>query len=1013
MLLDRARELRRRSSAEHRLPCQPNKEALMEVANSRCRIRHTEHSVLWQRKQARLLVGMLGLIGCGLVARVASAQASKDNPTKPAASEGSPAAPEAQPAAPAPASSGPAPVAPASPEAAPASPEVALASPEVAAAPPEVAASARVDDANADSAGLDEVVVTVDRRRKDLQKYSGTASAFTETKLSQVGIVGVSGLSSVVPGLQIGVQEGNTEVYIRGVGNDNNTEHGDMGVAIHLDGIYLPRPRGVGAMFYDVERVEVNSGPQGTLRGRNAMGGSINIVTNKPRLGEFGANAQAVFGTFAERRYQGMVNIPLGDKVAVRFAGLSSVHDPYWQNGGPLYDLKAAESEDSYALRGQIKWQPVPALNVIAGYDFVAERGNGSLGANHNEPLNNRNDNGTPNDITDDYPETIPPDAIDNPRRVYQFGAQPSMDMKHQGARLEVNYDAGPFIVEALASYRDLVFKQVNGASAGVIYPGYDFEQRAADGIDFFGTAYWDTRSQSTVTELRLSAPDTARLRWTAGGFFMYETQQVVLYTTADPVGGYGGAEFNMPDVYEHSVAGFADATFDVASDFRVLGGVRLTNEAKGRRNGLAMQRGGIVGNNSRFATEGFRPAYRDRPTYELPPNSTAEDRVNLFLDGIASFGARDTFPQEICNDPPAAVAGQPQQPRVAIDPTTGTLRCTEGVDDALVAGNGFNISAVQQNSEVGNTFFDYRLGAEYDLAKTSLLYLTLSTAHKAAGYNDTVIRPDGVQTNEYYGPESVTALEIGSKNELFGRKLRLNASAFLYLYRDQVFQQVVQIAPSNPDAGLAPQATSLRQNAADPNLYGLDLDVTYALPLGLEVAVHALLLDARYSERTLVNDGRIAFGLSSYEVDINGHWLPRASPYAFNYSLSQLIFTSAGSFNWLAQGQTVGQHYMTVFNGHGNYLPEANGNPPAPGTVAAYDDLLIDAARLTDIVPTYTRFDLGGGWTHPDGRISLDAYVNNVFNIAYATSIISSPNLNLRFFNPPRTAGVRFRVSW
>jgi iron complex outermembrane recepter protein len=932
----------------------------MEVIHSGSNIRRVEHAVLGRRRRTRLLVSMLGVIGWVLFAAAARAQQSEG--------------------------------------------EAALA---------DVELEPSIEDVSANPGGLDEVVVTVDRRKKDLQKYSGTASAFTEQRLTQVGIKGVTGLASVVPGLQIGTQEGNTEVYIRGVGNDNNTEVGDMGVAIHLDGVYLPRPRGVGAMFYDIERVEVNSGPQGTLRGRNAQGGSINILSNKPKLGEFGANADATFGTFSERRYNGMVNIPLGDKVAVRVAGLTSVHDPYWQNGGPIYDLRAAESEDSYAFRGQIKWQPIAPLTIVAGYDFVAERGTGSLGANHNAPLTNRNENGTPNDLLDDYPETIPPDAIDNPRRVYQFGAQPQQDMKHQGVRLDVNFDAGPVIVDALASYRDLVFKQVNGASDGVIYPGYDFAQRARDGIDYFGTAYWDTRSQSTVTELRFGAPDTARLRWTAGGFFMYETQQVVLYTTSDPVYGYGGAEYNMPDVYEHSVAGFADATFDVRSDFRVLGGVRLTNEAKGRKNGLAMQRGGVPANGSRFATEGFRPAYRDRPTFSLPANSTAEDRVNLFLDGIGSFGARDTFPQDICNDPPSAAAGQEQQPRVAIDPTTGTFRCTAGVDDALVTGNLFNISAVAQNSEVGNTFFDYRVGAEYDLAKASLLYVTLSTAHKAAGYNDTLLRPDGGQVNEYYGPEAVTAFELGSKNELFDRKLRLNASAFLYLYRDQVIQQAVLIAPPNLDTGAGATTASLRQNAANPTIFGLDFDATYALPFGFEVAVHGLLLDARYRERTLVNDGRIDFGVARYEVDINGHWLPRASPYTFNYSLSQLIFTTSGSFNWVVQGQTVGKQFMTVFNGEGNYLPEANGNEPAPGTVPAFEDLKIDASRLTDVVPTYTRFDLGGGWTHPDGRVAINAYVNNVFNIAYATSIISAPGLNLRFFNPPRTAGVRFKVMW
>src|SRR6185503_10493350 len=131
----------------------------------------------------------------------------------------------------------------------------------------------------------------------------------------------------------------------RGVGSDNNTELGDPADALHLDGVYIPRPRGVGSMFFDIARVEVNSGPPGTLRGRNALGGQVNVVSVGPQLGEYGANAEATFGTFAQRRYQGMVNVPLGDKFGVRFAGFSSVHDPHWHNGGPIYDLRAPQDE--------------------------------------------------------------------------------------------------------------------------------------------------------------------------------------------------------------------------------------------------------------------------------------------------------------------------------------------------------------------------------------------------------------------------------------------------------------------------------------------------------------------------------------------------------------------------------------------------------------------------------------------------------------------------------------------
>ena len=953
----------------------------------------------------RALKSILGSASVILAAGVASAQGNEPAPAPPAPAAAEPPAPAQPTAAPAEPPAASAPPAPAAPEPAAQSPAVEATSRDAPLDPQEleVGSSAASDQSQG---GLDEVVVTVDRRRKDLQKVSGTAQAFNEKRLTSVGINGVAGLATMVPGLEIAQEEGNTEVYIRGVGNDNNAEHGDMGVALHLDGVYLPRPRGVGSLFYDIERVEVASGPQGTLRGRNAQGGSINIVTNKPKLGEFGANAEATFGTFSERRYAGMVNIPIGDNFAMRFAGFSSVHDPHWHNGGPIYDLRAPQDEDTYAFRGQLEWQPVKPLTIVAGADFTAERGTGYIGSNYDDALNHVNNNGTPGDTTDDTSAPITPDQIKYPRNIYQIGAQPHVNMKHWGTRLDATYDAGPFLVDGLLSYRSLTYKQVNGGSAGLIYPGFPY---ATQGTDFFGTAYWDTASQSVVGEVRVYAPDTARLRWTAGAFFLTEDQQVVLYQTNDPANGYSGAEFNMPDVFGDSQAAYADATFDLTPEFRVLGGLRVTRETKGRWNGVAIQGGGFV-NGGRFGTEGFRPAYMERDIFSLPQGATVVDRVNTFLDGIGSFGARDQVPQAICNDP------APGQPYVVADPQTGKLSCATGVRDSLT-NTQFTISVTPQNSKVTNVFVDYRAGLEYDLAKDSMVYATVSTAHKAAGYNDTVYRPDGsVPFTEYYDPENVTAFELGSKNTLLGRKLRLNASAFLYIYQNQVFQQIVQISPANPDSNAQAAVTSQRQNAASSNLYGLDLDVVYALPFGLEAEMHALFLDARYGKRTLVTDGRLSYDLPTYQVDIDGNWLPRASPVTLNYSLSQMFFTSAGQFNWLVQGQTVARYYLTVFNGHGNLLPEANGNEPKTASdrgYTAYQSLVDNPSRLTDEVPTYTRFDLSAGWTHPDGRFSITGYVNNLFDIAYATTIVSTPDLNLRFFNPPRTAGVRFRVEW
>jgi iron complex outermembrane receptor protein len=859
---------------------------------------------------------------------------------------------------------------------------------------------------------LDEVVVTVDRRRKNIQDYSGVASSFSEAELSRLGIQNVREMSSRVPGLQIGVQDGNTEVYIRGVGSDNNTELGDPAVAVHIDGVYIPRPRGIGSVFFDIARVEVNSGPQGTLRGRNALGGSINIVSNEPVLGELGANAEATFGTFATRRYQGMVNIPLGDQVAVRLAGYSEVHDPYWTNGGPLYDIKAAESADNYALRSTLKYRPMQAFTAIVAADYTRERGTGYLGAEFNGALTAREElNGVDGSQPEDPFIPFDLNGIDNPRSSYLRGMNPWTDLWHYGVRGSTVYDFGPFGLEALGSYRSLRYTQVTGSNSGAVFPGYGFEGAIPDR---FGSGFWDTRSQSVIAELRAFAPDTARLRWTVGAFYFNEDQQVFFGQTSDPADFFGGGEFNMPDVKGGSIAGYADATFDVVESFRVLGGMRVTQEDKSRKGGLWSLMNNFPGGGAepiRYGTEGFRYAGLDRTDYSASVTNNLEERVNLFLTGIESFGARDTLPQVLCADPPEG------EPRLIPNPNGSGLRCSSGINPNL-PDNAF--TQLPQNNEVDNIFVDWRAGIELDLSPDNLLYATVSTAHKAGGFNDTSpldtpTDDGGLYYNTEYDPESVTAYEIGSKNMFLDKRLKLNAAAFLYDYSDYVFQTIVAVVDDpDPDDDQEPQASAVRQNAANASVMGLDLDVTYALPFGLEAEVHVLLLNARFGDGKPVSDSRIGFGGSdNYLVDISDHWLPRASPITLNFALSQLIFTEIGSFDWIVSGQTVGKHYMTVYNGEGSFLPPAEGEEYSMAALGQQAIAGPNAQRLTDVVPTYTRFDLGAGWKHPDSRISIGGYVNNVANVAYTTSIISTPGANLRFFNPPRTAGVRVRVDW
>jgi iron complex outermembrane recepter protein len=972
------------------------------------------------RRLRRTSVGAAAALLCsiGLVSSFASAQtapkaqprAQDPAPPPPPAGEQPPPPPEE----PAPPPEEPAPP----PEEPPAAPPPAEPVPVDAAPPggePPPAEAGDAPPASDGDAEAGEVVVTVDRRRKDLQDYSGTTSAFSEAQLSAIGVGNVRDLSVTTPGLQIGTQESGTTIYIRGIGSDNNTELGDPAVALHVDGVYMPRARGLGNIFYDLQRVEVNSGPQGTLRGRNAVGGTVNVVTNQPRLGEFQAYGQATFGSYSLRQYQGMVNIPIGDTIAVRVAGISNVHDSYWENAGPVWDLKGAQSADDFAIRATARWQPVKAVDVTVAYDYMREAGTGYIGANWNGALTRVNDNGTPADTTDDIPDPVNVNDIDNPRRVYQRGAQAWSTLYHQGVRLSTLFDAGPVLFEAMGSFRDLDYKQTNGANAGGVYPGQDIS-----GInpDVWGaTNYWHYPSKSYIGELRAFAPDTDRLRWTAGLFYFREDQATFLGQVNDNVGGFGGGEFNMPNTLGTSLAGYADATFDVVKTLRVLGGIRVTREHKERTDGYWGLINGLPpapAGGYRYGTEGFQYKGQGRTNF-TPVTDDPEGRVNLYLDGIQSFGARDTFSQAFCNDPEAG------NPRLELN-DQGSFRCANGVrsDLATTAPNIF--AFVPQNNSVTSTFVDWRGGVEFDAADDNLLYATVSTGHKAAGFNDTqnITGVDEFFDSEY-GEESVLSVELGSKNLFLDKSFKLNGSAFWFTYSGMQFQTIVAVAPDpDPTDNNGPPSSAVRQNAQETTyVYGADIDAIYSLPLNLEAELHVLLMDARFSDGTYVNDSRLGFNAGgpprpnagNAEVDLGGLWLPRVSPFTFNYNLSQLIFSDIGTWDWVIQGQTRGTHYMTVYNGDGTRLvkPGPNFDTENPALPA----LEANPARFYDKVPTYTVFNIGAGWKHPDGRIGISGYINNVFNITYANTIASTNGTNIRFYNNQRLAGIRVRVDW
>ena len=145
------------------------------------------------------------------------------------------------------------------------------------------------DSAEPANDGLADIVVTAQRRTESLQRAALAVSAVTGDDLAKSGITETANLGKLVPSLVVQPTGGTTSFFLRGVGTSSQNSFSENAIAFNFNGVYVGRPTAPAGVFYDLERVEVVKGPQGTLYGRNATGGAINVLPKKPELGKFGA----------------------------------------------------------------------------------------------------------------------------------------------------------------------------------------------------------------------------------------------------------------------------------------------------------------------------------------------------------------------------------------------------------------------------------------------------------------------------------------------------------------------------------------------------------------------------------------------------------------------------------------------------------------------------------------------------------------------------------------------------
>ena len=416
---------------------------------------------------------------------------------------------------------------------------------------------------------LDEIIVTAQKREQNVQDVAIAITAISGDQLKAKGIDSPSDLQFSVPGLTLGATiTGGAQVTMRGIGAENLTPGGDPGVPLHIDGHYIQSSAYMLKDFFDVERVEVLRGPQGTLYGRNAVGGSINIISKKPTdefEGEFGVDV----GNYSKRLVRAVVSGPLTEKLRGRLVVSDEKRDGFIENISTL-GLGEAEFEDSdyTVVRGALEYDISDNIEVlISGYYFddSGKTVSGRISAEY--PFGSTIIPG----FTHNYYEvnSAGPNitAID-PRKVKSnFMLDQSNVAK--GASIDIDWDLGNVLVKSLSAYNKDT--KIGGSDQ--------------DTSDVVTQHEVDTNSYETFSqEFQLLSNQDSALNWILGLFYYDENATGLIESEFDNFFVVGGpvSTFFIPSELDSKSQGiFGQLDYSITDSLELTVGLRYNKDKK------------------------------------------------------------------------------------------------------------------------------------------------------------------------------------------------------------------------------------------------------------------------------------------------------------------------------------------------------------------------------------------------------------------------------------------------
>ncbi|MYE12709.1 MAG: TonB-dependent receptor [Gammaproteobacteria bacterium] len=400
---------------------------------------------------------------------------------------------------------------------------------------------------------IEEIVVTASKRESNLQDLPLSINAFGSERLEDSGVQNIEAVQYLAAGIKIGDYLGQSIVTMRGIGVQQLAAGAATGSAVHVDGVYRSSRYDTSRPYFDMERIEVLRGPQGTLYGRNATGGTINVITRAPTE-EFEIGGRATVGNYNLVQTEGHLSGPIAGSVLGRFAFKTTNRDGFTKN---LFNGKRWNDADQMSFRGKLEYRASDRLTLLLTADRSTDD---SVQVAHLERF--APDRPTVIELT--YPGAYLPTALAATRRVVNHDAPTSQTVDTEGVSVRVDLDLGIATLTSLTAWRHVDY---NGK--------FDIDYTNANAAFFRN---WPVDNETLSQEFNLVSASGGAVDWVIGAFYFVED----IYTIIDLRGGRGiDYVLGAPRIDTDAWAVFADGTYRINDSLDLTVGARYSSEDK------------------------------------------------------------------------------------------------------------------------------------------------------------------------------------------------------------------------------------------------------------------------------------------------------------------------------------------------------------------------------------------------------------------------------------------------